>query len=126
MREKEIYTLNGHTMLTLEMDEKEFMEFRDTMQTIENLEYEIMDMRPRLPVLTDMMVEGWTSTSTYWLRDRGCAYTVRINDRIDESIEAYTAGSYLAGNMSDADARRLLNWRENAESIRIERTSIDM
>lgn len=123
MREKEIYTLNGHTMLTLEMDEREYEEFRETMLAIENLEYEIMDMRPRLPVLTDMMVEGWTTT--YWMPDRGCAYTIRLNDRIDESIEAYTAGCYLAGTMSEADAKRLLNWRDNAESIRIERTYID-
>ena len=123
MREKEIYTLNGHTMLTLEMDEREFEEFRETMLAIENLEYEILDIKPRLPVHTDMMVEGWTTT--YWMLDRGCAYTIRLNDRIDESIEAYTAGCYLSGTMSESDAKRLLNWRENAESIRIERTYID-
>ena len=124
MREKEIHSINGHFMLTLEMDEKEFMEFRDTMNTIENMEYEILDIKPRLPSIHETTVCG--RAMMYWMPDRGCAYTVRINDRIDESIEAYTAGAYLAGTMTEADANRLMAWRENAESVSIESCGMDV
>lgn len=122
MRIKEIYQLNGHVMLTLDMDEREFLEFRDTMKTIDNENYGIMDMRPAMPVMDTVAIDG--RNYVYYHRGKGCAYTVRIHDRIDESIEAYTAGCYLAGKMTDAEANMMLDWRNNAESIRIENTGV--
>lgn len=114
---KERHILNGREMATLDLNEKEFMEFRDTMQAIGNDAVEILECCPELRHTTVNIV---ADTGSYRPVYSGCFYTVRINDRVDESIEAYTAGAYLAGEMTEADANRLSNWRDNAESFRIE------
>lgn len=115
---KERHILNGRETATLSLDEKEFIEFRDTMQAIGNDAVEILECRPEFRDVTifDLVSE----TGAYRPAHDGCIYTVRINDRVDESIEAYTAGAYLAGEMTEEDANRLSNWRENAESFRVE------
>lgn len=118
MRIKERYVLNGHETATLTLNEKEFMEFRDTMQAIGNDQVYIMECRPELSDVT--ILDLVSRTGAYRPPYDGCIYTVRINDRVDESIEAYTAGAYLAGEMTEEDAKRLCDWRDNAESFRIE------
>ena len=115
---KERHILNGRETATLSLNEKEFMEFRDTMQAIGNDAVEILECRPEYHDVT--ILDLVSRTGAYSPSRDGCIYTVRINDRVDESIEAYTAGAYLAGTITDEDARRLCEWRENAEEERIE------
>ena len=115
---KERHILNGRETATLSLDEKEFIEFRDTMHVIGNDAVEILECRPEFRDVTTVNIVA--DTGSYRPVYAGCLYTVRINDRVDESIEAYTAGAFLAGEMTEEDARRLSNWRENAESFKIE------
>lgn len=118
MRIKERQVINGWETATLCLNEKEFMEFRDTMQAIGNDAVEILECRPEFRDVTTVNIVA--DTGSYRPVYAGCLYTVRINDRVDESIEAYTAGAYLAGEMTEEDAQRMSNWRENADSFWIE------
>lgn len=118
MRIKERQVINGWETATLSLNEKEFMEFRDTMQAIGNDAVEILECRPEFHDVT--ILDLVSRTGAYIPSRDGCIYTVRINDRVDESIEAYTAGAYLAGFMTESDAQMLCAWRENAEEERIE------
>ena len=115
MRIKERQIINGWETATLSLNEKEFMEFRDTMHVIGNDQVEILECRPEFRDVTifDLVSE----TGAYRPAHDGCIYTVRINERVDESIEAYMAGAYLAGEMTEEDAQRMSHWRENAESF---------
>lgn len=115
---KERQVINGWETATLSLNEKEFMEFRDTMHTIGNDAVEILECRPEYHDVT--ILDLVSRTGAYSPSRDGCLYTVRINDRVDESIEAYTAGAFLAGEMTEEDAQRMSNWRENAESCLIE------
>lgn len=116
MKIKERYICRWHDFLTFDMDWDEFLEWRDTMQTIKNDQYELLALEARQAAGCDADDELGMMRNVNAVP----VVIVQVNDRIDESIEAYTAGAYLAGLMTDEEARRLWAWRENAEETRIE------